>query len=115
MLAKKLNFVEEPVNLAEKSPLVRSFPLLSIGPFLFIEIVVLHNMARVAALTGWPLPIAFGLTLLAGLIGLAAAALLLAGSHRKLWPLALISGIGLVAVLAIPYPQSAALTAVHCS
>ena len=111
-LARKLYFVEEPVNLADKSPLVRSFPLLAIGPFLFIEIVILHNVARAAVLTGWPLPMAFGLTLLAGLIGLATAAWLLARPNRNLWPLALSSGIGLVAVLAIPYPQGAALTAV---
>ncbi len=111
-LARKLNFVEEPVNLADKSPLVRSLPLLAIGPFLFVEIVILHNVARIAVLTGWPLPMAFGLTLLAGLIGLAAAVWLLARPHRNLWPLALVSGISLVAVLAIPYPQSAVLTAV---
>jgi endonuclease/exonuclease/phosphatase family metal-dependent hydrolase len=111
-LVRKLNLVEEPVHLADKSPCVWSFPLLAIGPFLFIEIVVLHNVARAATLTGWPLPMAFGLTLLSGLIGLAAAAWLLAKPHRNLWPLALVSGIGLVAVLAIPYPQSAALTVV---
>jgi endonuclease/exonuclease/phosphatase family metal-dependent hydrolase len=55
---------------------------------------------------------AFGLTLLSGLIGLAAAAWLLARPRRNLWPLALVSGIGLVAVLALPYPQGAVLTAV---
>jgi endonuclease/exonuclease/phosphatase family metal-dependent hydrolase len=111
-LARKLTFTEEPVNLADKSLLVRSLPLLGIGPFLFVEIVVLHNVARIAVLTGWPLPMAFGLTLLAGLIGLAAAAWLLARPRRNLWPLALVSGIGLVAVLAIPYPQGTALIAV---
>jgi len=111
-LARKLNFVEEPVHPADKSPCVRSFPLLCIGPFLFIEMVILHNVARAAVLTGWPLPMAFGLTLLAGLTGLAAAAWLLARPRRNLWLLALVSGIGLVAVLALPYPQGVALTAV---
>ena len=111
-LAGKLYFIEEPINLADKSPYIRSFPLLGIGPFLFVEIVILHNVARAAVLTGWPLPMAFGLTLLAGLTGLAAAAWLLARPRRNLWLLALVSGIGLVAVLALPYPQGVALTAV---
>jgi len=107
-----LNFVEEPVHPADKSSCIRSFPLLGIGPFLFVEMVILHNVARAAVLTGWPLPMAFGLTLLAGLTGLAAAAWLLARPRRNLWLLALVSGIGLVAVLALPYTQGGALTAV---
>jgi len=101
----------EPVNTASKSSLARALPLIAIGPFLFVQIVVLQNIARVAVLTDWPLPMAFGLTLFAGLIGLAAAVWLLAGPRRNLWPLALVSGIGLIAILSIPNPQSAVLMA----
>jgi len=102
---------QEDGGPADKSPLMNQFPLVAVGPFLFLQVVVLQNVARAATLTGWPLPMAFGWTLLAQLAGLGAAAWLLSRPRRNLWLLALVSGVGLVAILAISYPEGAALTA----
>ncbi|MCJ7655614.1 MAG: endonuclease/exonuclease/phosphatase family protein [Dehalococcoidia bacterium] len=91
--------------------MARSFTWLAIGPFLFLELVVFQNIPRVATLTGWSLPIAFGLTLLAQLAGLAAAAWLLSKPRRTLWPWALGAGVLLPAVLTLGYQKPAALIA----
>ena len=91
--------------------MARSFTWLAIGPFLFLELVVFQNIPRVAVLTGWPLPIAFGLTLLAQLAGLAAAAWILSKPRRMLWPWALGAGVLLPAVLTLGYQEPAALIA----
>jgi endonuclease/exonuclease/phosphatase family metal-dependent hydrolase len=93
--------------------LARSFTWLAMGPFLFLELVVFQNIPRVAVLTGCSLPIAFGLTLLAQLAGLAAAAALLVSKPRHtLWPWALGTGIILPVVLTLGYQEPIALTAV---
>ena len=89
----------------------RSFTWLAIGPFLFLELVIFQNIPRLATLTGWPLPIAFGLTLLAQLAGLAAAAWLLIKSWRTLLPWALGAGVILIATLVFAYQKPAALIA----
>ncbi len=96
---------------ANRNRFVNAVGLVAIGPFLFLQVVVLQNVARLAALTEWPLPTAFGWTLLADLAGLVAAVWLLSRPSRNLWPLALVSGVGLVATLAISYPEGAVLTA----
>jgi len=91
--------------------MARSFTWLAIGPFLFLELAVFQNIPRVAALTGWSLPISFGLTLLAQLAGLAVAAYLLSKPWRMLWPWAAAAGIILPAVMALGYQKPAALIA----
>jgi endonuclease/exonuclease/phosphatase family metal-dependent hydrolase len=91
--------------------MARSFTWLAIGPFLFLELVVFQNIPRVAALTGWSLPISVGLTLLAQLAGLAVAAYLLSKPWRRLWPWAAAAGILLPAVLALGYQKPDALIA----
>ena len=91
--------------------MAQSFTWLAIGPFLFLELIVFQNIPRVAALTGWSLPIAFGLTLLGQLAGLAAAACLLSKPRRMLWPWALAAGVLLPAVLIFGYQEPAALIA----
>jgi endonuclease/exonuclease/phosphatase family metal-dependent hydrolase len=91
--------------------MARSFTWLAIGPFLFLELIVFQNIPRVATLTGWSLPISFGLVLLAQLAGLAAAACLLNKSWRMLWPWAVIAGILLPTVVALGYQKPPALIA----
>ena len=90
---------------------MKSVPWLAIGPFLFLQLVVFQNIARLAALTEWPLPYAFGWTLLIHLAALFVAVWLLSKERLTLWPLALITGVALVAVTAFPYPQEAWLAA----
>src|SRR4030042_2611339 len=91
--------------------MARSFTWLAIGPFLFLELVVFQNIPRVAVLTGWTLPIAFGLTLLVQLAGRAAAAWILSKPRRMLWPWALAAGVLPPAVLILGYPEPAGLIA----
>jgi endonuclease/exonuclease/phosphatase family metal-dependent hydrolase len=91
--------------------LARSFTWLAIGPFLFLELVVFQNIPRVVTLTGWSLPMAFGLTLLAQLAGLAAAIFVVAKNWRTLWFWAVGAGAILAATLVFAYQQPAALIA----
>jgi endonuclease/exonuclease/phosphatase family metal-dependent hydrolase len=95
-----------PISLA------RSFTWLAIGPFLFLELVVFQNIPRVATLTNWPLPMAFGLTLLAQLAGMATAILVITKNWRMLWPWALGAGVILIATLVFAYQQPATLIAI---
>jgi endonuclease/exonuclease/phosphatase family metal-dependent hydrolase len=45
-------------------------PWLALGPFLALQALVFQNPARLAALTGWSLPLAFGWVLISHVIGL---------------------------------------------
>jgi endonuclease/exonuclease/phosphatase family metal-dependent hydrolase len=96
---------------AHRISLTRSFAWLAIGPFLFLELVVFQNIPRITTLTGWPLPMVFGLTLLAQLAGLAAAAIIINKHWRMLWLWAIIAGVILTASLVFAYQQPAALIA----
>jgi endonuclease/exonuclease/phosphatase family metal-dependent hydrolase len=86
-------------------PKGRSYTWLAIGPFLFLQLVIFQNIARLAVSTGWPLPWAFGWTLLGQLIGLTAAVWVLRWRPLTSWPLALICGLGLVIILALSQVQ----------
>jgi len=50
-----------------------AFPLIAIGPFLFLELQLFQNIARLAVLTGWQIPVAFGWIMLGNLISLTLA------------------------------------------
>ena len=91
--------------------MARSFTWLAIGPFLFLELVIFQNIPRVATLTGWSLPVSFGLVLLAQLAGMAATACLLNKSRRMLWPWAIVIGVLLPVALTFGYQKPAALIA----
>jgi len=84
----------------------KSLVWLAIGPFLFLQLVVFQNIARLAVLTGWPLPFSFGWTLFAHLAALAAAVWLLRKERTILWPIALVSGVILIVVSSLPYPET---------
>jgi len=93
-------------------PRGRAFTWIAIGPFLFLQLVVFQDIARLAVLTGWPLPWAYGWTLLAQIIGLGAATVVLIWGRRMLWPWAVVCGLGLIAILLLPYEQSTVTTAI---
>jgi endonuclease/exonuclease/phosphatase family metal-dependent hydrolase len=78
----------------------------AIGPFLFLQLVVLQNIARLSALTGWPTAFAFGWILVTQLAGLSTAIWLLKKDVSNQWLLALLYGIALIVSLAAPHPQS---------
>jgi len=58
-----------------------------IGPFIFLQLLIFLNIAQIGAATGWTLPVAFALALLAGVVGLGGAMFTAA------------RGIGLIALL----------------
>jgi len=87
-------------------PGVRPLPWLAIGPFLFLQLVVFQNIPRMSALTGWQLPFCFTWILLAQLIALVVTACLLSVRWRNSWLLVTVTGAVLIAVTAVPYPQT---------
>jgi endonuclease/exonuclease/phosphatase family metal-dependent hydrolase len=50
-----------------------TWPILAIGPYFFLQLVVFQNVARLAAITGWPLPLAAAWIVLGNALGLALA------------------------------------------
>jgi endonuclease/exonuclease/phosphatase family metal-dependent hydrolase len=81
-----------------------AFVLLAIGPFLFLQLVVFQNIARLTTLTGWPQPLAFGWVLAAQLLGLVTAVLLHVYKHNKIQIVAITFGLLLVATLVMGWP-----------
>ncbi len=84
----------------------------AIGPFLFLEVVVLQNVARTATLTGWQLPTAGGWLVVTHLVALAGVVWWLGHSRARAWPLAAVAGAALVAITALPASQPAGASAV---
>lgn len=85
---------------------------LAIGPFLFLQMVILQNIPRWAVITGWQTPYAYGWLLLAQIAGLFVAVWFLREERRRLWLVSLIAGIILVAFTAFPYPGQSWLAAI---
>ena len=85
---------------------------LAIGPFLFLHLVVLQNVARLTAVTGWRLPVAAGWVLIGQLAAMVAAVWLLGRRRRTRLTAALTGGTALVAVSFFPYPEPGWVSAV---
>jgi len=82
----------------------RCLPLLVLGPWLFLQLLVFQNTARVAALTGWETAAAGTLVVLGNALGLAVAAwATLPGRSRA--SLTILGGLLLVGSLLSPEPQ----------
>jgi hypothetical protein len=77
---------------------VNPWPLLAIGPFFFLELLIFQNIARLAALTDLMLPAAFAWTLLGHLLALWIATQLLKKPNNFRSPLVIAGGLLLVAV-----------------
>lgn len=105
MLTQKI--APSPTVRTHGVPIFKSLAWVAVGPFLFLELILFQNIPRVTTLTNWPLPLAFGMVLLAHLVGLATATWLLGKNWRILWPWALSGGIILTALLALGYQQPA--------
>ncbi len=73
-----------------------------VGLFLFLELVVFQNAARLATLSGWPLPLASGWVLLAELVGLVGMVRLFRAGPRPLGPVAVVSGLLLITAVVVP-------------
>jgi len=82
----------------------RDLPLVAIGPFIFVSLVVLQNLARLTTLTGFAPPMAFAFLVVANAVGLAAALLPIIPDRSTMF--AGIVATGFVAALASrPDPQ----------
>ncbi len=73
-------------------------PLAAMGPFFFVSLVVLQNLARVTTLTGFAPPMAFAFLVVANAIGLAAALLPIIPERSTMF--AAVVATGFVAILA---------------
>ncbi|RME47181.1 MAG: endonuclease, partial [Chloroflexi bacterium] len=80
------------------------WPTLAVGPFLFLQLLIFQNIARLTALTGWMQPLVFGWVLLSQVAGLAMAAWILSQSRRGLWPITGLLGAGLIFAVAVSTP-----------
>lgn len=98
-------------NSTDRSPKYKSLAWIAIGPFFFIELVVFQNIARLATLTNWPLPLAFGWMILTQLLSLLVVVWLIRKGLRTIWPPTLIFGLILLTISIFPYPQGAWLVA----
>jgi endonuclease/exonuclease/phosphatase family metal-dependent hydrolase len=81
---------------------LKSLTWLAIGPFIFLQLVVFQNIARLATLSHWPLPAAFGWLLLSQLMALILAVWLIKQTNIRQWVLSLLSGILLIAISLFP-------------
>jgi len=57
-------------STAGEGTFLTALPWLAMGPFLFLQALVFQNLGRLAALTNWSLPVAFGWVLISHIAGL---------------------------------------------
>ena len=87
---------------ASEGPWRYVLPWLALGPFLFLQMLVFQNLARLVMLTEWTFPFAFAWIVFSHAAGIAAALWALNHGRRSLWPFAIIVAAVLIAVLAAP-------------
>jgi endonuclease/exonuclease/phosphatase family metal-dependent hydrolase len=88
-----------------------AWPWLAFGPFLFLQMVVLQNIARYTVTTGWLPPYVFGWVLISQVAGLFVSVLLLRKNFIKM-PAVLAGGVILIACTVFPFPGQSWLTAI---
>jgi len=95
---------QKEAQIAETSegPWRYMLPWLALGPFLFLQMLVFQNLARLVTLTEWTFPFAFAWIVFSHAVGIAAAIWVLNHGQRSLWPFAVIVAAVLIAVLAVP-------------
>ncbi len=81
----------------------RTFALAALGPWLFLQLLVFQNAARLSALTGWATPASGALIVASNALGLAAGARV-ARSGLRAFGMAIGAGILLVISLLQPEP-----------
>ena len=76
-----------------------SLPFLALGPFLFLQALLLQNVATVTVLLGWPQPMSFTVVMLANVAAIAMAAWIVSRARRSWWPAAGLFGVLLILAL----------------
>ncbi len=88
------------------SPGPRSdWPWIALGPWLFLELLVLGNVARLTTLTGWKIEAATLWVLVGRILALAAVARLMVRERRLAWPAVASLTLALAASLMIGWPR----------
>ena len=82
-------------------------PWLGLGPFLFLEMLLFQNLARLVTLTEWTYPVAYAWMLFSHAVGLTAAVWILNSGRRSWWPLTAVAGVALIAVAAVESSEAA--------
>ena len=80
------------------------WPYLAVGPFLVLQFLLFQNVAYQTALSGWPQPAVFAWVLGANLAGVVAAVELTRQGRGLPWPVILLLGGVLIAVVAADPP-----------
>lgn len=83
-----------------------ALPWLALGPFLFLQLLIFANLARLTTLTGWPQPAAFAWQIGSHLLALAAALWLPARLPARPARVALLAGVLLLGPLIVDRPAS---------
>ena len=104
LLGKLLAQPVDTYSTANDTLFPLAFVLLAIGPFLFLQLIIFQNIARLTTLTGWSQPLAFGWVLAAQLLGLATAVLIYLYNQSKIQIIAITLGLLLVVTLLIGWP-----------
>jgi endonuclease/exonuclease/phosphatase family metal-dependent hydrolase len=104
LLSGALTDTAEPPVTASDTTFGLAVTWLALGPFLFLQLLIFQNVARLAALTGWTLPLSFGWVLLSHVLGVGAAIWLLQRLPGRAWLVAAVLGLLLFATLLFPWP-----------
>ena len=78
------------------TPFLSSIPLLAIGPLIFLEGMLLQNIAQVTTRSAWSQPVVFAWLMLANVIGIVVAVLLISQPRWRRWPVTLLAGLALL-------------------
>jgi endonuclease/exonuclease/phosphatase family metal-dependent hydrolase len=81
------------------APLGLALTWAAFGPWLFLQLLIFQNIARLTALTDWPQPLAFGWITLSNAVGLMAALWFIPRIQPRRWPGLAILGLILAATL----------------
>jgi endonuclease/exonuclease/phosphatase family metal-dependent hydrolase len=87
-----------------------AWPWLAFGLFLFLQMVVLQNIARYTVITGWLPPCVLGWVLITQIAGLVISVLLLRKNLINM-PVVIAGGIVLIVCMAFPFPGQSWLAA----
>ncbi|MFQ5616727.1 MAG: carbon-nitrogen hydrolase family protein, partial [Anaerolineales bacterium] len=85
-----------PVDAVGDAPWGNALALLALGPWLFLQMLIVQNLARTAAVAGWVLPAAVSATIAGNVIGIAVAQLVMRSNLRVG-----VAGLGFGAVLLV--------------
>ena len=94
----------EPFDL----PWRKALPFAALGPWLFLQLVVFQNVARFAAVSGWPLPAAGLMITFGNVLGIGLAMVIIRDEVRGFWPVLL---MGLLFVVSLFFSETAAFPA----